>query len=248
MDKLDLRADLENRIYQSQKKSHASKWIIFGATAIVTVGLLLYLNKDISPIEFNEQEKKAVFLPKPTKNPFDTSKKAPNPELAQSTRSHINNNEDIVIRPGARKELLHENKIITSEESSSIKPIKKQTVFNDSNYQPSGSVNSIAPPPNRYYDSGQARTNAQVQEINRSFSGVTTKRTVPWQWKSQKSHRSGKFTYSQTDRGIDTNGVCSNYKHGSFEYRDCRKAAKRYFQNACSNEFRAACNAGEMIP
>ncbi|HZJ93285.1 MAG TPA: hypothetical protein VFD09_09435 [Thiopseudomonas sp.] len=125
---------------------------------------------------------------------------------------------------------------------------EKQTVFNDKNYQPQGSINSIAPPPNRYYNQGQARSNAQVREVQRSFQGVSSTRSIPWSWKSEKTHRRGHFTYKETQNGIDTLSVCRNYTQGSFEYRDCRKAAKQYFKNACSSQYRAACAAGDMIP
>ncbi|MDY0251250.1 MAG: hypothetical protein RBR45_14545, partial [Pseudomonas sp.] len=124
----------------------------------------------------------------------------------------------------------------------------KQTVFNDDNYQPKGLVNSITPPPSRYYKAESARSNAQDRAVSRSFNAPITTRTIPWQWKSVKTHRSGIFTYTQTHSGIDTIRVCANYQTGSFIYRDCRKAAKRYFQEVCSNDFRAACGAADMIP
>ena len=124
----------------------------------------------------------------------------------------------------------------------------KQTVFNDQNYQPKGLVNSIAPPARRHYEPSSARSSAQVRESARSFNAPITTRTVPWQWESVKTHRSGIFTYRQTRQGIDTMSVCKNYQAGSFIYRDCRKAAKKHFQEVCSNDFRAACAAAGMIP
>ena len=238
MKKFDLRADLESRIYQPKKKSELTKWIVFGAVAVCSLSTLLYVNRDLGQFQ----------LPKPTNNPFDSSKEAPNPKLARSSTTHMKNSEDIVIRPGAREKLLSEGSNIKQPELESSVPGKKQTVFNDNNYQPRGSVNSIAPPPSRYYDQGQARTNAQVREINRSFNGTRTTRSARWSWKSEKSYRSGTFTYIETDRGIETHSVCGNYKSGSFDYRDCRKAAKKWFQDRCSSEFRFACAAGEMTP
>ncbi|MDY0205096.1 MAG: hypothetical protein RBR82_00570 [Pseudomonas sp.] len=151
--------------------------------------------------------------------------------------------------PGATKQLIEQIKTpekIAVEETRP--PAAKQTVFNDQNYQPKGSINTIAPPPSRYYEQGQARTNAQVREINRSFNGVSNKRTIPWSWESQKTNRSGTFTFTESRNGINTMSVCGNYKRGSFIYRDCRKAAKRYFKDACSSQYRAACAAADMIP
>lgn len=155
--------------------------------------------------------------------------------------------------PGATKELLEDSKPSATKEllkSPFREPesTKKQTVFNDQNYQPKGSINTIAPPPSRYYEQGQARTNAQIREVQRSFNGVSSTRTIPWSWKSEKSHRSGKFTYVERSGRIDTPSVCANYKYGSLIYRDCRKAAKKYFKDACSSQFKAACGAADMIP
>ncbi len=228
MDKLDLRADLESRIYKPKKKNDVLKWIIFVAVAICSFSTLFYVNRDIPPIEIAKKEAR-IKLPNGSKTLLDQS-------------------EEIVIKPGVRKELLQENVSIKQAEPRSFIPGKKQTVFNDENYQPLGSVNTMVPPPSKYYDAGEARSKAQVSEVYRSFSTPVTKRTIPWQWKSEKSYRKGTFTYKERNGKIDTDAVCLNYKYGSFEYRDCRKAAKRYFQNACSSKFKAACGAGEMIP
>lgn len=155
--------------------------------------------------------------------------------------------------PGATKQLLEDSKPGATKEllkSPFREPesTKKQTVFNDQNYQPKGSINTIAPPPNRYYEQGQARTNAQIRELQRSFNGVNNTRSIPWSWKSQKSHHSGTFTYVERSGRIYTPSVCANYKYGSLIYRDCRKAAKKYFKDACSSQFKAACGAADMIP
>lgn len=219
VNKLDLRADLESRIYKPKKKNDVLKWIIFIAIAICSFSTLLYVNRDMTQIEISEKEAR-IKLP--------------------------DKSEEIVIKPSVRKELLQEGVSIKKAEPSS--PGKKQTVFNDENYQPLGSVNSMVPPPSKYYDAGEERSKAQVNEVYRSFNTPVTTRTIPWQWKSEKSYRKGTFTYKERNGKIDTNAVCLNYKYGSFEYRDCRKAAKRYFQNACSSEFKAACAASEMIP
>lgn len=227
MGKFDLHTDLENRIYQPKKKSEVPKWIFFGALAVGVIGgALAFFNKDNMAVIFEGPGGQFVHFLK---------------EQPQEPRTAAVRSEDVTSQHIEQWELEWK----TKEEASSQ---KKQTVFNEQNYQPRGAVNSIAPPPSRYYDQGQSRTNAQVREINRSFNGVRTKRSARWSWKSEKSYRSGTFTYIETDRGIETHSVCGNYKYGSFDYRDCRKAAKKYFQNACSGEFKAACAAGEMTP
>ena len=155
--------------------------------------------------------------------------------------------------PGATKQLLKDSKPGATKELlespfRETESTEKQTVFNDQNYQPKGSINTIAPPPSRYYEQGQARTNAQIRELQRSFNGVNNTRSIPWSWKSQKSHHRGTFTYVERSGRIDTTSVCANYKYGSLIYRDCRKAAKKYFKDACSSQFKAACGAADMIP
>ncbi len=241
MGKFDLHADLENRIYQPKKKSEVPKWIFFGALAVGVIGgALAFFNKDKMAVIFEEPGGKFVHFLKEQLQ----QKREPNTPIVE----HVVEPRTATVRPEDVTSPYSEQWELEWKAKEEANSQKKQTVFNEQNYQPRGAVNSIAPPPSRYYDQGQARTNAQVREINRSFNGVRTKRSARWSWKSEKSYRSGTFTYIETDRGIETHSVCGNYKYGSFDYRDCRKAAKKYFQNACSGEFKAACAAGEMTP
>jgi len=85
-----------------------------------------------------------------------------------------------------------------------------------------------------------------INEISRVFGGIAKQKTVVWQWKSEKEHRSGSFTYTEK-KSINTSDVCSNYKVGSLVYRDCRKAAKKYFKDACASYYKAACAAADTI-
>ncbi|MDY0205095.1 MAG: hypothetical protein RBR82_00565 [Pseudomonas sp.] len=95
------------------------------------------------------------------------------------------------------------------------------------------------------YQNSQTAENSLVSEVRRIFGGVAKTTTIDWQWNTAKSHRSGSFTYTQKNN-IDTEKVCSNYKIGSLIYQDCRKAAKKYFREACSSQFTAACRASTM--
>ncbi len=247
MEKFDLHADLESRIYQHKKKSEVPKWIFFGALAIGVIGgALAFLNKDKMAVIFEGPGGKFVhFLKEPEQQRNEPVK--PTVEYVVEPRT-VRPPKPVAVRPEDVTSPHIEQWELEWKAKQEASSQKKQTVFNEHNYQPRGPVNSIAPPPSRYYDQGQARTNAQVREINRSFNGTRTTRSARLSWKSEKSYRSGTFTYIETDRGIETHSVCGNYKYGSFDYRDCRKAAKKYFQNACSGEFKAACAAGEMTP
>ena len=57
MDKVDLRADLENRIYKREKKNNVPKWFFLGALAACTVGMLIYWNNDVATLN-NQGNKK----------------------------------------------------------------------------------------------------------------------------------------------------------------------------------------------
>ena len=164
--------------------------------------------------------------------------------------------------PGALAELLEDEKQLVQEHKpfdyikpaetapKTLAPKEKQTVFNDSNYQPKGSVNSIAPPPSKYYTQGPEKDSAFIKEtVSRSFGrNIAHSRTIPWEWKSEKTHHQGRFNFVERNGRIETSKVCSNYKYGSFIYRDCRKAAKKYFNEACSGGYKAACTASNMAP
>lgn len=241
MKNLDLRADLENRIYPTKQKNKAAKYWLCGllATGVILIVLVAF-NKDRLALVFAG----AIDQYEPLLQ--EVVQVDSEPDLSESHEPRSMGLDKSVVMPA--DEAVRPSLKQDEETRLEVAPVQKQRVFNDENYQPRGSVNSIAPPPHRYYDKGQAQTKAQLREITRTFNGTRTQRTVPWQWKSEKSHRSGRFTYIQTDRGIQTHNICSNYQYGSFEYRDCRKAAKKYFQEVCSSQFKAACMAGEMIP
>ena len=120
---------------------------------------------------------------------------------------------------------------------------KKQTVFNDQNYVPKGAVNSIPPPTM----TSRAKPQTRKEQIR-------YREWAPWYWDSVQSGRggrktrtSGRFAYDVIGSRIDTNSVCSNEKAGSLRYRDCRKGAKRFFQENCSRN-QMFCSAGEMAP
>ncbi len=229
MDKVDLRAELGNRIYKRKKNNNLPKWLFFAVLA--TAGMLIYLNSDVVALQNKENTKQPGAL---------------NQLLNESKSGGITTqlSKPVAVRPEGVSGPSIEQWVPEDEE----KQRERQTIFTDDNYQPRGSVNTMIPPPSRYYPTREARSKAQVSEIYRSIASPVEKRTIPWQWKSEKTYRSGTFTYTQRNGKIETHMICRNYKYGSFEYRDCRKAAKKYFKDACSNQFAAACNAAEMIP
>lgn len=241
--KRDLHADLKKRNYQTKRRNQFPKWLVFSALALSIFCALFYFYKDIKGITYNGLSWNGL---NPLKN-SDKKSSALKQLISSSTEKTIEqtkqsvNPDNITGSRGAGFEL-------EWEKDNSAQNRAKQTVFNDKNYQPTKPVNTIKPPPSRYYESGEARSKAQINEVYRSLHQPAVKRTIPWEWKSQKTHRSGVFTYTERNGKIETHTVCTNYKKGSFVYRDCRKAAKRYFKKACSTDFRAACHASDMIP
>jgi len=130
-------------------------------------------------------------------------------------------------------------------------------VFNDQNYQPKGAHNSLPSP----------RRNTIIKPANKSRPNKPGKAIeVRWQWDSHtfsnsqpagkkrntktnpRHGHSGLFYYHIHGQQIPTAAICNNYKTGSFIYRDCRKAARRYFQQQCNAGVSVACGAANMVP
>lgn len=125
--------------------------------------------------------------------------------------------------------------------SKAVAATDKQTEFNDDNYQPLGAVNVIP-----------AVTVKKRRKAAHSRKVKTKPRTVKWTWEeagfSNNGKSSGVFHYQLNQHSINTSKLCDNYKAGSLIYRDCRKAAKRYFNQQCSSKFPQACSAAGMTP
>jgi len=129
--------------------------------------------------------------------------------------------------------------------SESALATERQTKFNDDNYRPRGAIN-VTP-------------GVRVRKTSRQPTAIAKSgpvRTVKWQWegvgfsskKKNQSKTDGVFYYQINNRSINTSSLCDNYPAGSLIYRDCRKAAKRYFNEQCSSRFPEACGAAGMTP
>ena len=223
MGKFDLRADLESRIYQPKKKSEVPKWIFFGALAIGVIGgALAFLNKDKMAVIFEGPGGKFVhFLKEPEQQRNEPVK--PTVEYVVEPRT-VRPPKPVAVRPEDVTSPHIEQWELECKAKQEASSQKKQTVFNESNYTPRQITNSIPAP-------------REVNSHNRSQQNNTYRKThsIPWTWQSygsgfSKHNKYGKFTYVETEKGIDTGSVCRNYKYGSLDYRDCRKAAKSGFK------------------
>lgn len=141
----------------------------------------------------------------------------------------------------------HEEIVVHAHRPQPSEPQKqetRQTEFNDRNYAPQGAINTVAAPPQRFY---QTSNSQPKPEPVRTLSART-------EWESYSSGKKGKqresilFQYKVKGNRIMTQSVCLNLKRGSIEYRTCRKAAKKYFQTQCRANNRRACTASNMIP
>jgi hypothetical protein len=107
---------------------------------------------------------------------------------------------------------------------------------------------SVKPAVSDSQNDAQDAVHASIGEISRIFAGIAKRTIVPWQWNSAGVQSSGSFTYTEKNKGVETQSLCSHYKYGSSMYQNCRKAAHKYFQERCSNQVAAACRASEMLP
>ena len=104
-------------------------------------------------------------------------------------------------------------------------PAARQTEFNDRNYQPGRRINTSKPitptasaRPKRERDQRVIQSNLEkVEWIN--ARGAQTEYRVYYE------HDSSNITFAS---------VCSSYRKGSIDYRNCRKAAKHWFGQRCN--------------
>ncbi|HGI9339773.1 hypothetical protein FA149_30445 [Pseudomonas aeruginosa] len=102
----------------------------------------------------------------------------------------------------------------------------KQTVYNDTNYVPKGATNVVDMEAVRQSD---AYRNPSAPSAS---SQTRIKHTGEWvdKW-SGGARYYAKWTV--INNYIDGTSVCTNHKHGSIDYRECRKGAKQFFKEEC---------------
>lgn len=233
-----VKADFQDRLNIEKPESSFKTWFIFGGLATCIIGGLLILNKDKDAIVLKGPWGKLVhYLKEPSMQKTEPLK--PIIEYVLPPRP-VREPRPVAVRPEDVTSPIIEQWERERKEKEHAR--KKQTVFNDDNYTPRGAHNIARLTTSQ-------RTNPPIAQTKK----FTKTHRVKWTWESygsgfSKHNKYGEFTYIETERGIDTASVCGNYKYGSLDYRDCRKAAKKWFQDRCSNSFRQACLAGNMIP
>mgnify|MGYP006889957045 CR=1 FL=1 len=110
---------------------------------------------------------------------------------------------------------------------------RRQTEFNDRNYQPSRQINTTTPL------HGTARSRAPLRE-RRIIQSRLEK--APW-IDGRGTEQKYEMYYEHDGSQVTFASVCSNYRSGSIDYRNCRKAARQWFGTRCNT----ASSAGRMF-
>lgn len=108
----------------------------------------------------------------------------------------------------------------------------RQTEFSDRNYQPSRQINTSAPVRPSAARSSPARESRIIQSRSEKVKWISARGT-------EQEYR---VYYEYDGTHVIFASVCSNYRKGSIDYRNCRKAARQWFGARCNN----SSSAGRM--
>lgn len=104
--------------------------------------------------------------------------------------------------------------------------VARQTSFSDSNYTPKQLTNTYTAQPQATNQVAMAPQRAERSQPPRQER--TSKRIDSWD-----DRTSYWASWLSINNRIDGASVCDNHKRGSFDYRECRKAAKQHFHEEC---------------
>jgi len=107
---------------------------------------------------------------------------------------------------------------------SSDTALQRQTEFSDHNYTPNRQVN-ISMPTRPGAARAVASTDNRIIQSNMEKVAWVDARGVETEYRMYYEHDSNTLDFAS---------VCSNYRKGSIDYRNCRKAAKRWFGGKCN--------------
>lgn len=112
--------------------------------------------------------------------------------------------------------------------SVTTEPPARQTEFSDRNYQSSRQVNISAPvtPASSTPSRAKPERNRRVIQSNSEKVKWISGRGAETEYRMYYEYDSTQITFAT---------VCSNYRKGSIDYRNCRKAAKRWFGKRCNS-------------
>lgn len=232
---MEIKINPSERIAPTPKESNKPMLLALALVSAVTAAAGYYFYQEDQQmkaakerLELEEKQKRIEAK----RLALEARKKAKNIKLQKQRMENRSRHDEIVI---------HAHRPQTNEPENQQ---TRQTEFNDRNYIPQGAVNTVAAPPQRFY---QASNNTQRPEPIRTLSARA-------QWESYSSGKKGAqkesiwFQYETQGNKIITSSICKNMQRGSIEYRTCRKAAKQHFQKQCRAKNRTACTASNMTP
>ena len=100
---------------------------------------------------------------------------------------------------------------------------ERQTSFSDRNYTPSRHINTIGSVTARKRKDEPARARRIEEETEK----------VTWT-DARGTATEYRMYYEHDGTLLDFASVCSNYRTGSIDYRNCRKAARQWFGSKCN--------------
>jgi len=110
---------------------------------------------------------------------------------------------------------------------------ERQTVFNDSNYAPPPTINTME---SRHVTIASRTQNPAPQSRTVNSSRLNGTSQVILKWRDARGRESRWPTaFSYRNSQIDNDSFCKNYRSGSIDYRTCRKAAKEWLNGQCGS-------------
>lgn len=70
----------------------------------------------------------------------------------------------------------------------------------------------------------------QLPARTKRLTAYNVETATVWQWDGKRTYAA---EWAINDNRIEGSSVCTNYRRGSIEYRECRKGAKVYFREKC---------------
>ncbi|EZQ18898.1 hypothetical protein DHB74_09300 [Pseudomonas sp. G11-1] len=114
--------------------------------------------------------------------------------------------------------------IATSLPAQASEPgTERQTSFSDRNYVPGRHINTISPVTIKERNNAPAKARRIEEETEK----------VIWT-DARGTETEYRMYYAHDGTLLDFASVCSNYRTGSIDYRNCRKAARQWFGSKCN--------------
>lgn len=217
-----MKADIRERIsQQTERESKRSTIIIITLSTLLILAFVALAVMRTETIKTKDQAKK----------------------LEHQNQANQTNNKYVDV-----DEFIKQNKSTRTPNRPTTLQKEKQKPYNGlskaitiDDLPPSKNPISIYTPPS-YTDKSKTQNNQKRKSTHK----------VNWGWDLRAGkyipENQGVFYYTISNNTINTTTVCNNYEYGSIRNRNCRKAAKQWFKDNCSQNFMAACGAAAMRP